>query len=317
MPFNYLGTMREAQWKCFRNWVLTERQSVASRLKVIDAELKKIGHITVVYREVKEVVQTPTGAVDDIQNVTEERKAFFVATGSTLEKLIQAYIAAGGNPMGISLWLQPDTTQFATNPDEDPNPNEVFTRLGPPSIERTAPYDNVIAPESTDSYGAGGQYPGGLPTFIRSIYRIVGRYFPEVESGAKVAIRMDHARRWVRQEISELCYMENRIMKMMDLREQLSNERDILIQQSVGGSVPDFPLPPDPDRFARNLHLTRIVTEMDRVFYKTTPEGEVDFDELNLREDDGTDPNNVVPTGLSFYDTLTPNPVGTDDFATG
>lgn len=320
MPFNFLGTMREAQWRCFRNWALNERKGVGPRLKVIDAELNKIGHITVRYQRVNQTVQTAEGAEQDVQTVTEKREAFYVSPGSSLEKLVQAYIAVGGNPMAISLWLQPDTTQFTTtqDPSEDPddNPNETFTALGPASTPAQAPYQNVVAPDSTDSYGPGGQYPGGLPTFLRSIVRITGRYFPESEAGAKIAIRMDHARRWVRQELSELSYIEQRIIKLMDLREQLMHERDTLISQSVGGTVETLSLPPDPDRFPRNLHLTRIVTDMDRTFYKTGSDGEIDFSQINLREDDGNDPSNVVPTGISFYDTLTPNPEGTDDYAT-
>jgi len=317
MPFNFLGTMREAQWRCFRRWVLTERRGVAGRLKVIDAELDRIGHITVRYRTVKETVQTSTGSVKAVKKVTEERESFSVSRGSSLEKLVQAYIAMGGNPMSISLWLQPDTTQFTTrgDPSEDGDPNKPFTKDGPEEGIIPALYHNIVAPDSTDGYGSGGQYKGGLSTLIRNIVRIVGRYFEEDEAGAKIAIRMDHARRWVKQELSELAYLENRIIKLMDLREQLLHERNTLIPQAVGGSVPDFQEAPDVNRFPRNLHLTRIVTEMDRTFYKIGPDGEIDFSELNLRADDGSDPRNIVPTGISFYDTLTPNPPGTDNWA--
>lgn len=318
MAFNFLGTMREAQWKCFRNWVLTERQSVAPRLKVIDAELQKIGHITVTYKTVNQTVQTGDGAEKNLQNVTEERESFTVSAGSTLEKLVQAFISQGGNPMAISMFLQPDQTQFTTPEDPDESitndSNELFTDIGPESTPAVQPGRGVMAPMSGD-YGPGGQYKGGLSTSLRDMRKIVGRYFPEGEAGAKIAIRMNHARKWVGQELAELTRMEVRIMKIMDLREQLSQERNTLIQQAIGGSVPDFPLPPDRDRFARNLHLTRIVTEMDSVFYKTGPDGEIDFDEINLRADDGTDLNNVTPGGLAFYDTLIPNPAGTDDFA--
>jgi len=314
MPFNYLGTMREAQWRAFRNWILTERRSVAPRLRVIDAELRRIGRITVFYRRVREVMQTPDGAELEVENVTEEREGFVVTPGSSLEKLVQAYVAAGGNPMSISLWLQPDEVQFTTteDPQEDPDddPNEVFTDLGPPSNPADQPYNGVIAPRSTDSYGAGGRYPGGLPTFIRDPYTLAGKYFQQGETGAKVAIKADHARRWAAQNLTELGALERRIVKLMDLREQLTQERDTLIQQAVGGSVQSFPLPPDQDRFARNLHLTRIVSEIDRTFYVIGPDGEPDFDAINL----GTPEE---PTGISNYDTLFQNPEGTDPFAHG
>jgi hypothetical protein len=287
---------------------------------VIDAELAKIGHITVTYKTVDQTVQTGAGSEIEIQNVTEERESFTVSSGS-LEKLIQAFIAQGGNPMAISMFLQPDQTQFTSPQDPEESEesptnrsNEEFSDIGPASTPAVQPGRGVVAPMSGD-YGPGGQYKGGLSTSLRDMTKIVGRYFPEGEAGAKIAIRMNHARKWVGQEIAELTRMEVRIIKLMDLREQLTQERNTIIQQAVGGSVVDFPLSPDGERFARNLHLTRIVSEMDSVFYKTGPDGEIDFSEINLRADDGTDLNNVTPGGLAFYDTLIPNPAGTDDFA--
>jgi hypothetical protein len=314
MPFNFLGTMRASQWQAFRNWTLNERSSVAARLRVINAELRRIGRITVFYKRRTEVVQTSGGAERELESVTEEREAFMVSSGSSLEKLVQAYIAAGGNPMSISLWLQPDEIQFTSNedPTEDPdnNPNELFTDVGAASTPYDQPYGGVVAPRSTDSYGPGGQYPGALPTFIRDVYTQVGRYFSQGDANAKIAIRTDHARRWASQSLAELTHLESRIMKLMDLREQLMNERDVVIQQAVGGSVEDFPDPPDLERFARNLHLTQIVTEMDRTFYVIGSDGEPDFATINL----GTEDN---PTGISNYDTLLPDPRGVDPYAHG
>lgn len=314
MPFNFLGTMRASQWQAFRNWTLNERRAVAARVRVINAELRRIGRITVFYKRRTEVVQTSEGAERELENVTEEREAFMVSTGSSLEKLVQAYIAVGGNPMSISLYLQPDEIQFTTDDDPsvdpDTDPNEIFTDVGAASTPYDQPYGGVIAPRSTDSYGPGGQYPGALPTFIRDVYTQVGRYFSQGDANAKIAIRSDHAKRWTAQALSELTHLETRIMKLMDLREQLMLERDTVIQQAVGGSVEDFPDPPDGDRYARNLHLTQIVTEMDRTFYVLGSDGEPDFTQINL----GTEEN---PTGISNYDTLLPDPRGVDPYAHG
>lgn len=314
MPFNFLGTMRASQWMAFRNWTLNERRSVAARMRVINAELRRIGRITVFYKRRTEVVQTAEGAERELENVTEEREAFLVSSGSSLEKLVQAYIAAGGNPMSISLWLQPDEIQFTSdedpNEDEDSDPNEVFTDIGAASTPYDQPYGGVVAPRSTDSYGPGGQYPGALPTFIRDVYTQVGRYFNQGDANGKIAIRADHARRWVSQSLAELGNLEARIIKLMDLREQLMHERDMVLQQAVGGSVDDFPEAPDPERFARNLHLTQIVAEMDRTFYVLGSDGEPDFTALNL----GTEGQ---PTGISNYDTLLPDPRGVDPYAHG
>lgn len=319
MPFNFLGTMRQSQWKAFRDWTLNERRGATARLRVIDSELRRIGRITVFYRRRVETVQTQEGAEQEIEGVTEEREAFVVSPGSSLEKLVQAYIAQGGNPMSISLWLQPDEIQFTTaeDPDEDPDddPNEFFTDAGAASTPYDQPYGGIVAVASTDSYGPGGQYPGGISTLIRDPTRVMGRYVNQATAGSKIAIRLDFGRRWIAQNLAELSKLEQRIMKLMDLREQLMNERDTLIQQAVGGSVPDFPEPPDPDRYARNLHLTRIVTEMDRTFYELNEEGEPDFTTVNLGTDLGG--GQVSPSGIAFYDTLFSDPAGTDPFAHG
>ena len=90
---------------------------------------------------------------------------------------------------------------------------------------------------------------------------------------------------------------------------QLMQERETVIQQAVGGSVEDFPLPPDPDRFARNLHLTEIV-KIDNAFYEIDENGEPDFDSINFG--DTSDPHNVDVGGISPYPGLLPNPDGSD-----
>lgn len=313
MPFNYLGTMRENQYRFFRNFALTERRAVAARIRYINSELNKMGRVTVVYAQSAVQVQTPQGAVEDITTVSERRAGIIVSAGSTLEKLFQAYIAAGGNPHNVSMFLTPDELQFTSNldPDEDPdvNPNQINTDKGIPGTPFDQPGGGVIGVESTDAYGPGGLYRGGRPNFLRDPYTKIGRYIDLSDANAKLAIKMDYARRWISQEIKELSLLESRIMKIADLREQLLYERDTLIQQAVGGSIPDYPDVNDPERFALRLNLSEIVTEFDRVFYETNAEGVPDFDTINL----GTGEN---PTGISLYDTLFGNDPGEDPFVT-
>lgn len=329
--FNFLGTMRQSQWRSFRDWTLNERRGVSGRLQVINAEINRIGRITVFYKRNNEVIQTQSGAEQEVETVTEERVRFVVSEGSSLEKLVQAFIAQGGNPMAISLWLQPDEIQFTTDedPNEDPDsdPNEIVTAVGFSSVPFDQPYGGVISTASTSSYGVGGQYPGGISVKLTDLTKMAGRYIADGDAGAKIAIKADWARRWVRQELAELTLLEEKIIKLMDLREQLMHEREQLIQQAVGGSVPDYELPPDPDRYARNLHLTDIVTQMDSVFYEMDENGEPDFTRINLgKRADGTslsEPSNdingesaqVIPSGIAFYDTLWDDPPGTDPFA--
>lgn len=313
MPFNYLGTMRETQYRFFRNFALNERRAVSARIRYINSELNKIGRVTVIYERSTEEVTTSSGAVQDVTTVSERRSGIVISAGSSLEKLTQAYIAAGGNPHNVSMFLIPDELQFTSDldPDEDPdvNPNLVNTDKGIPGTPFDQPGGGVVGVESTDAYGPGGLYRGGRPNFARDPYTKIGRYIDLSDANAKIAIKMDYARRWIGQELKELSLLESRIMKLADLREQLIQERDVLIQQAVGGSVPDFPSPNDSERFSLRLNLSEIVTEFDGVFYETDTEGVPDFDTINF----GTPEN---PDGISLYDTLFDNDPGLDPFVT-
>ena len=285
---------------------------------------------SVFYNREEQRVSGPGGSDRFVQAITEERTAFMVSAGSSLEKLVQAYIAQGGNPMAISLWLQPDNMQFPSEGDpgdsEDDDPNARITSEGFEDVPWPWPYGGVVSEESTTSYGVGGQYKGGISMLRRDLTRMAGRYLEEGDAGAKIAIKMDHARRWVAQEIGELRHLEYRIIKLMDLREQLMHERDTLIAQAIGGSVPDYPSLNDPERFATELHLTRIVSQMDQTFYVTDENGEPDFTILNLgTRPDGTqlgeatttisgESAQVNPGGLARQPTLFPDPAGTDPY---
>jgi hypothetical protein len=314
MPFNYLGTMRESQYQAFRRFSLRERKAVLSRVRYINSEINKIGRITVIYDRKTESVQTPSGALEEVTTVSERRVGLLVSSGSTLEKLLQVYISMGGNPNSISMFLQPDELQFRSNldPNEDPdsNPNKRTTDKGIPEVPFDQPGGGVISAESTDSYGSGGLYRGGRANTLRDPYTKIGRYIDLSDSNAKIAIKMDYARRWVRQEIKELGVIESKIIKLMDLREQLVQERDVLIKQAIGGSVTAYPTPPDPTRFSRQLNLTEIVTEFDGVFYERGENGVPDFSTINL----GTRDN---PSGISLYDTLFGNDPDEDPFSHG
>ena len=301
MPFNFSGVIRKAQWIAFRNWTLNERKAVAARVRAINSELNKIGRITLVFDEQTSTQRDSNGAEIQVKRVTEKRRGFIVTSGSSLEKLIQSYVAMGGNPAGISLYLQPDDVQFTSelDPIEDPNfnPNTSNTDLGNPDLPFDQPYGGVVAAKSTDSYGVGGQYQGGMPTFVRDPFSKIGRFIDLSDASSKIAIKMDYARRWVRQELKELGNMEARILKLVDLREQLLVERDSLVKQAIGGTVPDYAEIPSRDRYSLNLHLTRIVAEMDRTFFKTNADGEPEFDTVRLGD-------RAHPEGIANYDTL-------------
>lgn len=310
MPFNFSGTMREVQWRMLRRFVLRERPAVRPRLRAIEAELNRIGSITAFYEQRTQTVQTANGALQEVSTVSERRLGMSVRVGSSLEKLLWAYVVQGGNPCDISLFLEPDDIIFL---DKDPtenvdiNPNIPFTDKSVGGAPPDQPYYGVVAPQSADSYGPGGRFRGGLPTFIRSPYNLIGRYIDLSDASSSIAIRTDAMRRWTAQSISELGRLEHTIRKLCDLREQLRQERDEVLVQAVGGTVPDLDLP-DPTRFSRAMHLSRIVSEMDAVWYEVTDSGQPDLSTVKV----GTGDN---PQGISNFDTLFNNPEDTDPYS--
>jgi len=313
MSFTYLGVFRQTQWKFFRSFVLKERASADARMAVINAELNRIGKVSVRYRRTTVAVRTADGTVVEEPKVTEQRQGILVSAGSSLEKLLQAYIAVGGNPTDISLFLQPDSIVFTggEDPDDDPDddPNVIATEDHIPGTRSNYPYNGIVAEVSTPGYGAGGRNPMGLNTFSRDPYRRVGRDIDLSDASSTIVVKMDYARRWTAQAIQEKRnLMEQRIIKLMDLREQLMEERNEILVQSIGGTVSSIPDLPDANQFHRELHLARIVETLDNVFYVKT-NGTPDLNSVNL----GT---GAEPTGLSMYDTLFPDDPDDDIFST-
>jgi len=301
MSFSFLGCFRQTQWFFFRSFVLNERKVVDARIRVISAELLRIGSITVFYGKRADTVRNVDGSLEVVSVITEQREEMEITPGSSLEKLFQAYIAQGGNPTDISLYLQPDSVFFTGDgdPSEDPNddPDELANDKVIPGTDDIQPYHGVVAAESTSSYGSGGRYKGGMVTFSRDPYRRIGRDIDLSDAGSTIAVKMDYARRWTNQSIQEKRNLiEQRILKLCDLREQLMQEKDEILVQAVGGTVDDISQAPNPDRFHRGLHLTRIVDMLDSVFYVKNA-GVPDFNSINL----GTGKR---PEGLSLYDTL-------------
>jgi len=249
MSFGWLGTFRQGSWQAFRRFILNERRDVAARIRYIEAELIRVGEVTVYYASEED----NEGNVD----VTEERIGFAVTEGSSLGKLVQAYIAMGGNPFDISLFLSPDTTVLLdeTNPDDAGAPMQ--------------PHDGVAFPKS-GSYAPGQLYEGGYISIKKYVpARVGGRVFLE---DSKVATRVDIGRRWARKEIrNRLNDIEYRIIKLCDLREQLLGELDA-ITLAVAGVTAVIPQL-DEDRYDKDLSVAQIVAAIDSVFY--------DMDETN------------------------------------
>ena len=241
MSFGWLGTFRQGQWEAYRSFILQERADVSARMRVIDAELNRIGLVTVYY------------AQDDASQCTEERVGFSVSEGSTLEKLIRAYTVLGGNPFDVSLYLVPDSVEL----------------IGDTYVQHQ-PYGGVIAPRKGDPAINATRFGGGDLVVLKYP---VGRTNGGMDKDTTTAMSVERSRRWLGQVIDERIHsMEARIIKQCDLREQLLQEKDLLIA-SLGGSIPSV------GSFDRSLYAVEqsvpsIVAAIDAIFYEPSPNGE-------------------------------------------
>lgn len=256
MGFGWLGTFRQGQWQAYRSFVLHERRDVGRRMAVIQAELVRIGRVTVTYASTTDPSTNET-------TVTEQRTGFAVSQGSSLEKLIQAYVAQGGNPFDISLFLTPDSTFIADEADEA---TEIPTQ----------PYGGVIYPK-TGGAAVGTRYEGG--------FLVVKKYPPARTGGRRnlmdntVVGAVDVTRKWVNQTIQHRLHdLEAQIIKLCDLREQLLNELDGMTM-AVGGTAGAIPSL-DQDFYDTRLGVAKIVAAIDAIFYETT-DGVPDFSTTN------------------------------------
>jgi hypothetical protein len=265
----FLGAFRQTQWLNFRRFILNERRAVDARVALIDAELGRIGEVKIGYIQRERTIANNDGSVEEVTVTTERRSGFHVTEGSSLHKLCQAYIAQGGSPLDISMFLQPDAVEFVNDvdPDQDPddNPGAVFNDEEVPGVVNSQPHFGIVAHKG-DSPGIGGGDKSGWPTWGRFSWARIGRTADTAEASRDHAIKMDWGRRWAHQSIAAMNHVESKIIKLMDLREQLIHERDKLLQQSVGGSVDSIPLP-DENRYHTSLHVTAIVQFFDSIFY--------------------------------------------------
>jgi len=257
--FDKLGVWPVGYFRAYSSWLLRTRKEVSARLRMISAEIERIGFVTVYYADAEQVV-------DGVQKKTEVRTGISVTPNSTLLRLMQAYIANGGNPLDVSSFTYPDSVQVLETDDEG----------NPTSVTEHYPHAGLMAPMSADPNdpveGAGssgyGAYPGG---FIRG-----DRYFPARQGGRmspgafprdSVVQTMQQIRGWANQEIKErLQDIEWRIVKQCDLREQLTKERDEVLVQAFGGVLAGVG-PLDVARFDPTLRVQNLVQDMYSILY--------------------------------------------------
>lgn len=283
MPtFSKMSAFPTAYFREAARWLLQNRRDVAVRAGLINAEIIRIGMVVVEYRKV-------TDAVGNI-TATEERTGFSVSEGSSLARLVQAYIANGGNPMNISSFLMPDTTTTRDGQDgilfvqKYPGggvvaPKSVSYNNPLPQIDQkeknsdpenpTGDPKNFSAPQKSGYEG----YEGG--------YLNTDRYYPgrmggRINRGAwdtnSILRMMQDIRGWANQDIkNRLSNLEWRIIKLMDLKEQLEHERDRVLTQAFGSvlnGLKDF----DFDGFRQERSVPVLIDELSRLIFVTDPE---------------------------------------------
>jgi len=239
MPsFSYMDTFREGQWRAFRQFVLDERRDAGSRESVILAEQRRIGKVRVLYD-----VDPNTGGV------TQNRVGVVIDGSPTcaVAKLMQVYVALGGNPLDISMFL------YANDPE---------------------------CPGDGFAYPKGFSY--SLQDQTRDADSNIEKFKPSRVGGLRetqseiVAVNMNLLRRWTRQEMyQKRILIEERILKLSDLYEQLEQERELLTQATRGEGMKAIY---NTDRFQESHTVPVLVYLLDSTFRVPYEDGRVPED---------------------------------------
>jgi len=264
--FSRMGAFPVGYFRAFSSWLLRNRVEVSPRIAVINAELVRIGSVTVTYATKEDA--------DGSTRATEDRKGFSVTRNSSLERLCRAYVVNGGNPYDISSFMYPDATEIISE-NED----------GSFVVVESYPYGGVVAPRSAEynepipvEGKATGyeQYKGGMPRHSGYYAARQGGRTDRGSYDSNTVVRYMHQMRsWVNQTIKQrLQDIEWRIIKLCDLREQLLKERDEVLMQAFGGAlqgVATF----DDERFTSSLRVQNLIQDMDELLYDVDEDGAV------------------------------------------
>ena len=269
--FTKMAAFPVGYFRATSQWLLRERRDVVSRVGVISAEMTRIGFVKMYYR-----------VIDDGDNVitTEQRLGFSVTKNSNLSRLMQAYIATGGNPFNVSGFLHPDETTWEEGADLEGVRKQRYPHGGvvaPKSVD----YNNPLPETGTDVDGESivekSGYEGYEGGYIESAGYMPGRMGGRIDRGAwdsNTIVRLMHdTRRWNNQAIKRRLHdMEARIIKQSDCWEQLRKERDEVLIEAFGGTLLGFPTLDeamhDPKRLCQAL-----IADMYSLLFKTDESG--------------------------------------------
>ena len=266
MPaFSQMSRWPVGYFRAFSGWLLNNRKSVAARLNLLNTEIDRIGFITVRYRG----NERDDGSV----KMTEERLGFEVTENSTLARLVQAYIVNGGNPFDISpFWMPSRTKLIGTGGDGKPIRVEAYPYGGVLSTYTTEPNEPLPSKATDDDgnevvvrTGFGGYKAGQVQAERNYRLRLNTQTRP---SDLDINDAMRKMRDWSNQDITErLNNIEWRIIKQMDLQEQLMSERDELLTQAFGSVLDGLPAQ-SIRRFDPNMSVQSLVQDMYAIIYE-------------------------------------------------
>ena len=271
MPsFSWHNSFREGQWRVFREFVTQERRDVSQRARVILAEQNRIGKAVVIYK-LDESTKVPT----------ETRAGFFIEGGPNcaIGKLISVYVALGGNPFDISMFLRPNQGQLG----DDGQYYDPFQPGSGVAYKLGFSYSFDSATNNADS-NLSGYKPSKLGG-----EREVG------EERLNTTVKL--LRNWsVKEMYQKRILIEERILKLSDLYEQLEQERQDLIRANRGVDIRGVY---DPNLFSDKHTVQYLVYLLDSTWRvkgednSVNPSGQVNTVELgsypNLIEDGSAD----------------------------
>jgi len=275
MPsFSKMGVFPVSYYRAISAWLLRERRDVVARISTLQAEMTRIGFVTMKYRKVEQ---------GESVLATEQRIGFSVTEGSTLARLVQAYIATGGNPFNISGFLHPESTGVETAEDGAVDVSQDYPGggvLSARSAEYNEPYVEDPVEGSTDPEQTGYEgFPGG---YIGTSLGPSHRYYPARQGGrmdrgawdnATVNRMMHDTRAWANKEIrARLQDKEWRIIKLSDCWEQLRQERDFVLLGAFAGTLNDI-VPMDDYKFDPKRLCQNVIADMYALLFDVGDSG--------------------------------------------
>jgi hypothetical protein len=239
MPsFSKMSAFPVGYFRTITQWLLRERRDVVARIATLSAEMQRIGFVTIKYEKVQE---------GESSKATYRRTGFEVTEGSSLARLVQAYIATGGNPMNICGFMHPDTTSMVPREDGSAAVTQDYPQGGAPAA-KSVQYNDPLpeAAEAGDLRPKMSGYEGYRGGMIDHPGYIPGRLGSRMDRGSwdytTVNRVMHDTRKWANKEIkTRLQDKEWRIIKLSDCWEQLRLEREEVLMEAFGGLLVDMP----------------------------------------------------------------------------